>query len=142
MFEGIPQLLTALGDLGAIGTSAFAIFLVYCAFFKKKPGSSLETIVEKTEKSTNICIDTELKRLLKNLLFEVEKIGGNDLSHLKLAVDTLGSSLGRLEAKADTIETKLNEHDKQALTILNTEVTISKSIDDIKRLIEQPLYKR
>ena len=142
MLEGLQQLITTLGDLGAIGTSAFAIFLVYCAVLKKNPGEKLETYVTKEDNKTNICIDTELKRLLKNLLGEVEKIGGNDLSHLKLAVDTLGTSLGRLEAKVELIETKLDSHDKQAVVILNVENTISKSIDDIKRLIEQPLYKR
>ena len=141
----IQEFVKVLGDLGAVGTCAFAIFFVYCTYFKKDKEESksegLETKVFKTDTSTNVCIDTELKRLLKTLLGEVEKIGGNDLSHLKLAVDTLGTSVGRLENKVDMIEEKLDAHDKQALTILNNQSSLAKSVDDIKRLIERPLYK-
>ena len=74
-----------------------------------------------------------LKPILIELTKNIEKISGNDLVHVQLAIDNLGS---KFDDRMNNFDDKLASHDKQAGLILRNQQAIDARQEDACRKLD------
>lgn len=143
----ILAILSTIGDIGSIGVAALAIILILCAIrsniFSKDSLSKVrdkcvcDTVVEEQSKEL-----TELKPILFSLVQSVEKISGNDLSHIQEKIENLGKSMSRIGYQVEELEDKIDTHDRQALVIKGMVESTEKNIDEIRQILSRTAAQR
>ena len=138
----VVSILSTVGDIGSIGVAALAIILVLTAirsnFFSRESIDKLKekyvcNTVAKEEPTKEVLL--ELKPILQGLVMSVQKISGNDLSHLQEKVNNLGATVDWVEIKVEQLEDKIDDHDKQARDIKNMVTSTEENIKEIRKLL-------
>lgn len=143
VFPEITSLVSVIGDIGSIGVAALAIILILYACKKnviarvdtKKSSNKKTCEIVEVEKPSKEML--ELKPILLSLTQSIEKISGNDLSHIHENILDVGRSVNRVELKVDEIEDKLEIHDKQALVIKSKIESTERNIEEIRKYLSR-----
>jgi len=152
--NNIVGILSTVGDIGAIGLSALALFLIFFAMkndmFKKKANTPDADIKNGFDESISNEVTAvaqnsdleEIKPILKSLVKSIEKMSGNDLSHIQSAIDALGINVARIENKVNTLEDKIETHDKQARDILYEVKSSRECVSELKQKLDEFLMTK
>jgi hypothetical protein len=101
ILEGIIAILTVINNISPMGVVALVI-IGYVVLPKMKWFA----------KTFKVCPQEDVKPVLFRLTESIEKMSGNDLSHLKADIENIGTTM-------DSVDKKFIAHDLQAKAILD-----------------------
>jgi hypothetical protein len=116
------DILNAAAGLVSIGVDKLALLLAFFVVYKFFTSKEAAQAMMASLKGEKVCNDGSesvalLLPILTQITDSIQKVSGNDLTHIQRGIDGLADCLNR---RMDNLDDKLSNHDKQAVQIKDT----------------------